>query len=289
MRAVVEAALRHVGAQIGHQPREAGDLDVLQSELLEPRRIDQRAAPFGIQPVPLRGRGRVTAGLQRARDLADLRAGVGHDQVDQRTLPGAARSEQQRLAPLQQRQQAATRRRGIGLERELHHLEAHRTIGMQALARRLGLRQVDLVQSDQRRDVGTACSDQRACELRLAEHRLAGDDHQQLVDVGGKRLGAPLVLAGKDVDSRFELLDDPLGFAGGQPPHPVADHAFALLAAWSNLVSLAVGRFDQVMATMRRHHETVSERVVAAQANSASMRAAQMKSLAVMPRAECVS
>ena len=72
-------------------------------------------------------------------------------------------------------------------------------VGLQALARRGEGRQVALVEDDARRDRRRLGGDQRARELRLAEHRLGRDDDEQLVDVGGERLGLPFVLAVEQV------------------------------------------------------------------------------------------
>src|SRR6478735_6823414 len=79
------------------------------------------------------------------------------------------------------------------------------------------------------RPVLSAC-DQRARQLRFAEHRLGGDDDEQLVDVGGERLGLPLVLAVEQIGSRQDGVDDAF-VARSLPAHPVADDGVALLAA----------------------------------------------------------
>src|SRR5436309_3582133 len=64
MAAVVEPALGHMGAQVGHEQRQVLRRHLLEPELLEARRIDEPAAAFGIQPVPLRRGGGVAARVQ---------------------------------------------------------------------------------------------------------------------------------------------------------------------------------------------------------------------------------
>ena len=109
----------------------------------------------------------------------------------------------------EQRREAGAR---LGADRAfsatLEHVDAHRDVRREALARRGERRQVALVEDDARRDLGARGGDQRARQLRLAEHRLGGDHDQQLVEVGGERLGLPLVLAKEQVAARQDRLDD---------------------------------------------------------------------------------
>ncbi len=132
--------------------------------------------------------------------------------------------------PGERRREARARLVAVELERQLEHVDADRVVGPQALARRRERRQVALVEDDARRDRGVGGGDQRARELRLAEHRLGGDDDEQLVDVGGERLGLPLVAPIEERRARQDLLDHAL-VAGALPAHAVADDRFAALAA----------------------------------------------------------
>ena len=91
-------------------------------------------------------------------------------------------------------------------------------------------RQVALVEDDARRDPGLGRGDQGARQLRLAEHRLGGDDDQQLVDVGGERLGLEVVLAVEQVGARQDFVDHAF-VARRLPADPVADDRVAALAA----------------------------------------------------------
>ena len=86
--------------------------------------------------------------------------------------------------------------------------------------------------------------DQRAGKLAFREHRFGRDQDQHLVEVGGERLGADLVLAIEQVAPLLHLLDRPLVALarwGGLPQHAVAHHGLALLAAWVANAALAVG------------------------------------------------
>ena len=89
-------------------------------------------------------------------------------------------------------------------------------------------------------DAGALGRDQRARELRFAEHRLARDHYQDLVEVGGELLGLPFVLPEQQVAAWLDVLDDTF-VAGRLPAHAVADDAGALLAARVAQQPFAVG------------------------------------------------
>jgi hypothetical protein len=89
--------------------------------------------------------------------------------------------------------------------------------------------------------------------LRFAEHRLDGDPHQHLVEVGGKGFAAPFVLAVEQVAALFDLHDQALAaaFQCGLPQHPVAHHGFTLLATGVADQALALFVFDDDVAAVR--------------------------------------
>src|SRR5262249_4321257 len=129
--------------------------------------------------------------------------------------------------------------------------------------------------------------DQRPRQLRLAERGLARHQHEDLVEVGGEGLGAPLVLAEQEVAPRLDVLDHAL-VAGSLPAHAVADHRLALLAARVADEPPALGRLYDEVAAVTGHHQPDVELVEFAQTSKASALAAQMKSLIEMPPTECV-
>ena len=250
--AVGEAAGAQMAREIGHQRGQIGHRHLAQAEFLEAGRVDQRRLVRLVEPVPAGVRGGVAAGVQRRRDLADLRGRVRHQQVDQRALAGARGAQHQRGAA-GERGQALAGLVGAGLQRHLDDRVTHRGVGRQARARGRGrLAQVGLVQQDVRRNAGVRGGDQRAGELALAEDRLGGDHHQQPVEVGGEGLGLPLVLAVEEVAPGLDGLDHALVAAavGDLPAHPVTDDAVALLAAGAALDLAALGRLDDVVAAV---------------------------------------
>jgi len=80
-------------------------------------------------------------------------------------------------------------------------------------------------------------------------------------EVGGKRLGADLVLPVKQVAPGLHLLDGAFVFAG-LPQHLVAHHRLALLAARVADQSPAIGCFDPHVAAMAGHDQARFEQVL---------------------------
>ena len=188
---------------------------------------------------------------------------------------------------MQQRLQPCQRGCRIGLQRELEHLHAHRAVGLQALAGLHGTGLVDLVQADQRRDAGAFGGDQRTRQLRFAEHRFAGHQQQDLVQIGGKGLGAPVVLTEQQVAPFLDCFDHAF-VAGALPAHQVADHQVGLAPAQVALHTSAFGGLDEGMPAVRGHDPRHCQPLETAQGNRASTLAAQMKSLIEMPPTEWV-
>ena len=137
------------------------------------------------------------------------------------------------------------------LQGDADHLDADRRVGREPRRGRRPGRQVLLVEDDPARNLRRLRGDQGPRQLRFAEHRLGGDDDEQLVDVGGEGLGLPRVLAIEKVVPRQHLLDHAF-VAAGLPADPVADDGFALLAAGvAESAAAVVGLDDDVPAVPR--------------------------------------
>jgi hypothetical protein len=144
------------------------------------------------------------------------------------------------------------------------HAIAHGGVRREALARRHDGGHVGLVQKHRGGDAGALGGDQRARELRFAEHGRAGHHHEDLVEVGGERLGAPFVLAKQQVAPRLHVLDDAF-VAGHHPAHAIAHHRIALLAARMADEALSLRRLDEVVPAVARDHEADVDLVVTRQ------------------------
>ena len=176
-----------------------------------------------------------------------------HHQVDERALAGAARAEDERRAAGEQRRQARARLGAVALQRELEHVDAHRGVGLRgARAPRRRLGRSRLLRTMRVAIVGLGGGDQRARELRLAEHRLGRDDDEQLVDVGGERLRLPLVLAVEQVGARQDRVDHAF-VARRLPADAIADDGVALLAARVAEDARAVVALDQQAPAVPRN------------------------------------
>ena len=92
-------------------------------------------------------------------------------------------------------------------------------------------------------------SHQGARELRLAENGLTRYQHQDLIEVGCKGLGAPIVLPEEQIASLLEALDHAT-VAGGLPAHAVTHHQFTLLAAGMTVHTPALRGLDDHMAAV---------------------------------------
>mmetsp|Transcript_27733 Transcript_27733/g.50060 ORF Transcript_27733/g.50060 Transcript_27733/m.50060 type:complete len:297 (-) Transcript_27733:951-1841(-) len=291
--AVVETAVG-MRAQIGHPAPQLRGVDLAQAELLEAGGVDQGGSAALVGPVPLRRRGGVAARVQGLGDLADLGLGVLHQQVDQRALAGAAGAEHKAALTVQPGRQRGARARRVGLQCHFEHGQAHAglAIGRQPLAGGIGAGQVGLVQRDRGADAGGLGRDQRTAELALAEHRLDRDQHEELIQVGRKAFGLPLVLAEQQVAARLDRLDDALIGAGLGKAHLIADDGVALLAAWVADKAPAVGVLDDVVAAVASHDQSQVQRLEFAHAADASGSAltwaAQIASFSVRPPRECV-
>ena len=133
-----------------------------------------------------------------------------------------------------------------------------------------------------------AISARASCDSRTSA--APATSTSRLVEVGGERLGAPLVLAEQQVAARLDVLDHAF-VAGRLPAHAVADDAVALLAARVAQDALALGRFDHEVAAVgtpptRPLFNGTCDQPVAP--GNASTLAAQMKSLIEMPPTEWV-
>ena len=119
----------------------------------------------------------------------------------------------------------------------LEHLDAHRRVGREPRSRAAAKAgRSRLLRTMRAGDAALVGGDQRARQLRFAEHRLGGDDDQQLVEVGGERLGLPLVLAVEQVAARQRSSSITPSSPDWLPADAVADDGLALLAAgWQRM------------------------------------------------------
>ena len=134
------------------------------------------------------------------------------------------------------------------------HRDTHRRVGQQAGPCCGHAWKIGLVEQNVRRNAGVLGSDERACQLRLAEHRFGRDQHEQQVDVRGERLGLPFVLPEQQVAARLEPFDHTF-VTRRLPTHPVAHDHVALLPTRMTDQPHAVGRLDHAVAAVHGHHQ----------------------------------
>ena len=179
----------------------------------------------------------------------------------------------------------------VGLQRQLDHLDAHRAIRRQPLARRAAAGRSILFSPMQ---VGMpACS--AAISARVSCDSLNTGSPATSTSSWSRLAAKLLVRHSSWRNSRLRrgssVLDDAF-VAGEHPAHAVADDEVALLAARVAQHARAVGCLDDHVAAVGGHHQAGVDgavgAVVGGQASSASTLAAQMKSLIEMPPTECV-
>ena len=122
---------------------------------------------------------------------------------------------------------------------------------------------VALVEDDQRLDLLAFGGEQGARHQFVGERRLAGDDDDDLVDIGGDVLLADFVGAVEQAGAREDGLDHPLVIRGALDVDAVATGDVAALAAREAGQQDAVGKLDDVLATMGGDDAAFHQRVVA--------------------------
>ena len=169
-----------------------------------------------------------------------------------------------------------------GLQAQWQHGAAHAAVGVQAAPRALECgAQVLLVEHDERIDAGVLGRDQGPGELALGELGVCRQEHQHLVEVGGKGLGAQFVLAVEEVAAGLDALDAAL-VAGGLPLNAVAHDHRVLLAARVAEQAAAVVLLHEAVAAVRSHHQAGLKRCHQLPCSASTARA-QKKSLTEMP------
>ena len=135
--------------------------------------------------------------------------------------------------------------------------------GQLVARRRQFVGQVALVEDDQRLDFLAFGGEQSARDQFVGECRLAGDDDDDLVDVGGDMLLADLVGAVEQAGARPDGLDHALVIRGALDVDAVAAGDLAALAAREAGQQAAVGKLDDVLAAMGGDDAAFHQRAVA--------------------------
>ncbi|CAM2158183.1 hypothetical protein PT2222_40182 [Paraburkholderia tropica] len=255
--AVVEAAMREQRPELGERALQRAFGQVIQPELLETRRIDQRAAAR--QLVETRERRGMASAVERGGDLARGRFRVRNQQIHERRFAHARLAEQDRLMAVQMRGENRMRFLRMLLLRHFEHRIAERAIALQSLAReRQHGFQVDLVEQDDRREPVGLGGHERAPEQVFAEVRLGGEHDQQLVEIRREELRLELVGAIEQIAPLADRHDHALVGRRRLIVDAVAHRDLALLAARKALErrAAAVGR-DEIMAAVCRDHDAV--------------------------------
>ena len=261
MRAVVELAVLGMGLEVRHVAGKVHGLDVVQPELLKPRRVDQCSAPVSVNPVQRGAGGRVFAGVERLRDFGGQHLRMRNQEIGQAAFARARGAEDQRFFALHQRHQRVHRGLarvvgGLGLDRQREHLIAHGAVGRQlGPGAAEGFGQVAFVQGNDGADTGGLGGNQCARQLVFRELRLGRHEDEHLVQIGRKGLGAHLILPVKQVVARLDFFDRAFVFRG-QPAHTVAHHGLTFFAARVADDAFAVGFFNQHVATETGHYQT---------------------------------
>ena len=262
MRAVVELAILRMRLEVRHVIGQLHRLDVVQAKLLKAGRVNQRRGPGLIDPVQRRAGGGVFAGVEGLRNLRRQHACIGHQQVRQAAFPRPRRPQHQRFFVLQQRHQfgrlcIVCRRCGVfRLDRQWQHLVAHTPIGRKfGPGPAEGLDQVAFIQRNDGLDALGFRRNQGTCQLAFRKFGFCGNQDQDLVQIGGKRLGPHFILPVKQVAALFYFFDRAFVLRG-QPADAVADDDLAFLAARVANDPLAGFGFNQHMAAKTCHHQS---------------------------------
>ena len=153
----------------------------------------------------------------------------------------------------------------------------------EAFSRGFKLRQILLVQHDERCDLGGIAGDQAHVEKGFAEGGAGCDDDNGLIDIGGERFLPPRVGTEQHIAALVNRINPRVAGAGDADLDFVATRDILLFAFAHADELCAVFQFSQIFATEVAGDECLHQRL-----NSASSFAAQMKSLRVMPPASWV-
>ena len=248
-----------------------------------------RSCRARVDPVPVRRRRRVPAGVERLRDLADLRLGVGDHQVDERALAGAARAEDERRAAGEQRRETLARlgrRRSSARARAPRRRSRRRARRSRAAGER---RQVALVEDDARRDrrrSAAAISARASCDSLNTGSAATTTSSWSMLAANALVFHSSWRYS--RLRARQHRLDHAL-VARALPAHAVADDGSLFLPRGvAEDARAVVGLDDEVPAVAGDDPAFLSRRLQPRKATRASALAAQMKSFAEMPPAEWV-
>src|SRR5690606_36817588 len=111
-------------------------------------------------------------------------------------------------------------------------------------------REIDLVQHDDGRNAGMAGRHQSATQQVVGIGGFGGDDHQQLVDIGGELLGAHVVGAVQQVAPVVYLVDGAFVQTLGADVYVVAHGRPGALAPGKTCAQSAVHHFNDVMSAV---------------------------------------
>ena len=160
-------------------------------------------------------------------DLAGHQPQPRLDRVEQRRLPDAALAGKDRLAVGQQLSQPGNPRPGLGTGQ--HHLVAKPGIESRPADQFGRIEQIDLVDTQNRRDLPLFGADQKPVDQDGLEV-VGGDDDHELIDVGDDQVGTVPAAAREHAVPGFDPLDHARLQDNITNQHAVAgDHGVALV------------------------------------------------------------
>ena len=203
--------------------------------------------------------GGVAATVECARNFIRLHIGRRQQPVDKTAFAGAGWPHEQILFALQgllEGVQGITRL----LQRYAQGAVAHGAIRLQPLpGAGVQVGQVGFVQHDQRGNAGCFGSNQCPAQKLVRELRLCRQPNQYLVDIGGKSLGAYIVLPVKHIASGqngFDRAFFALAGGGCLPMNPIAYERLVFFAARMANAAAAVWRFYHGMPPVAGNDQT---------------------------------
>ena len=202
-----------------------------------------------IQVVEARVGRRVAPGIERCRDLGDAHRSCGKEAVDDRRLahPGLA-DEHARLAF-----QVGHQGTEVAPGGQRHQAVAEPPVGLERGKRRRRLRQVHLVEHDERRHPAVLGRRQAPVHEVFAERGHRRDHDGDLRDVGGDELLARAVGAVEKSRTRVHRLDHAPAGGGARDRHAVTARERAALSPRDAVEARPIGELDQVAAPEARH------------------------------------
>ena len=161
----MKTALPHQMAHIREIMQQIRCLQMMQAEFLQTRRINQ--AGFAVQIIKAGMSGGVFARIERGRDFAHPRHFAAQQRIGQRRFSHSRLAEKNIGFALQNRSQ----RRNIVQRTHFHQRIAQRLIKRQFLAPLCRLRQIRLVQYNNRADIRCLRRQQRPLQQQFVRRR----------------------------------------------------------------------------------------------------------------------